>query len=246
MARFVRILLLLALVTPLAGCYCAAGTGKAPWKKHAAQFDPPIRGQWSEPVNGVRMMAIPLASSSTMPGRRIVLLYSENMADAPVSLPTIRPVGQVTPRSERGAEPFFSNHTNLRLEYELIGTRQVPHHIEFLQQQERLEELTLPLMPGEIRVSAVQLNMRGMQMKHALEQLLQNEVPLSEVSWSLGLDERAPARLYLTFRPEGFDPKRKQDLRNHEQWHGKQIELPPLEIMVRPERNQGSTQELNG
>ena len=253
MAYLFRLLVLLAVLTPMTGCYFAAGLGKAPWKKHEqalaaaeARADPAIRGTWSEPVNGVRMMAIPLASAASMNDRRVVLIYAQNASDEPVSLPTMRASQMVTPLSHRGSEGLSPDpDANLRLEFELIGDKQVQHASIATYQQELLKELAPQLMPGEIRVYAILLNRDPNQLQHALDQLRQDEVPVSEVYWFAEVQDSTIARLYLSYRPEGFGPKHMRQRLEMKQWRGKQIDLPRIEIMLRPHTGEQSSQQLN-
>lgn len=243
MTACTRILALLLVTALLPGCHFSAGIGKASVKQESAtQTVPnsePIPGTWSKPVNGVRMMARPIASTGYNGGNRTVLIFAENISDQAVNLPGFSPVPFAMPRSQRdSAKVEFSSSENLRIEFERTDGQLMAHDLFPEQMSEELRELTPELLPGEIRLFALVLKTDQLPLQ-MMDQLRDQQVPSDMVQWMIHDHQPTAYRLILTYRPDGFGPEGVVDPQaspRFKTWKDKQIDLPPIELIVSPSR----------
>jgi hypothetical protein len=200
------------------------------------QTDPPIAGQWSEPVNGVRMMAVPIADSPYVKGSRTVLIFTQNVGDVGINLPTINPTPFVTVRPNDEAlqeQPQLSG--NLRIQIEPTDNEGIHGSGFGHDSSQQMQSLSPDLMPGEIRVFALILKTDKKQLM-AMQKLRDREVESAMTQWLIHSPEPRRYRVYLSFRPDGFGPPavKANSMRKIVDftWAGQQIDLPPFEMTV--------------
>ncbi|MEM9415812.1 MAG: hypothetical protein AAGA29_10095 [Planctomycetota bacterium] len=233
-------LLAFALICPLlTGCYAAAGFGTAPWKKNPPapmnNLDPVIAGDWSQPVNGVRMAVRQIVGDGPH-DEVLLLLLIENTTDEAVHWPGIQPEVDVrrTDQSDNLYEGFYS--ANLRIIAEPLDDQEPSAAHQYLL-DEQLAQLHEPLAPHEIALHAIRLHGIGQMQSLRLQD--PNHIFADAMIWC-DLDEHEAAgrwRLHLTYRPTGFPlPEGEEALlieRDDEVnagWEDQQIDLPPIVI----------------
>lgn len=256
MSRSILIPALLITCLPwLTGCHLSVsgGLGKkraatpathaAP--KDAARLDaesepapPPIRGAWSEPVNGIRMMVQQIVQQDGNPEPRdflTLMVFAWNTTDQRVAMPPIMAEREVMPYTIDGEErERFASLKNLRILAKPLE-RRLPDIRSQAGGLEELREVQPPLEPGEIRLHALQIRLIHGQMQEEMQQLAKrqaNTVPASRVDW---YNPQGEYILHLTYRPEGFNGQdtgvihRTEDVAG---WECKQIDLPPIRVRV--------------
>lgn len=228
----------LAVCFFLTGCYFAAGTGKAPWKKPPVEQSPPatatIAGEWSEPVNGIRMRMMHILPMGGPTPEVALLFFAQNTLDHEVDLPMLKPEPFVKVL-HRQQETQSISDANLRITAQPMDGQAPKGYLAEYAQMEQQVEARNPLQPGEIRVFAVKV-VAELQMKY-LHQIAPDTVYADHISWP-GLDHEASAgrwRLHAVFRPSGFnDPDAKLAWVMDEQWVDKQIDLPVTVLKLDP------------
>lgn len=202
------------------------------------QTDPPIAGQWSLPVNGVRMMAMPIADSPYVKGSRTVLIFMQNIGDKGVDLPQINPAPFVTVRPDGTQLPEQFRERprlpgNLRIQIESAENEGIHGPSFRYDRLEKMEAQGPDLLPGEVRVFALILKTDETPIQ-MMQQLDQREVQTAMTQWLIHSPEPHRYRVYLSYRPDGFGPPSESRLReaSETRWAGKQIDLPPFEMLV--------------
>jgi hypothetical protein len=198
------------------------------------QADPPIEGAWSEPVNGVRMMAMPIADSPYVRGSRTVLIFTQNVGDAGVNVPVINPLQFVTVRpdgKQRREEPQQSG--NLRIQIESAQNEGIHGSGLYQDELREIHSLRADLMPGEVRVFALILK-TDVAMQEMMQKLRENEIETATSHWTIHSPKPHCYRVYLSYRPDGFGSPSGISLRKVPDftWSGKQIDLPPFELTI--------------
>lgn len=227
--RFIMLLLGGALLT---GC-CA--------QQQASQSkpEPTIVGDWSEPVNGVRIAARYLASNASTDDVMLLIL-AENVTDHAIDWPGIRPEESVRFAGEDPSKGYHSwGRPNLRIVAERLDGQ--PKRALLQMQKDQLLERAYPLRPREIHLQAIRLHDPEMLSLSALTQADTSLIYIDDMLWP-GVndhDARGLWRLRLTYRPEGFPPapgeeRAEVDLEEIKGWEGVEIELPPLTIHREP------------
>lgn len=224
------------LLLGLPGCFFAIGTGTAPWKEEPAVTvhpDPVIDGDWSEPVNGIRMAVREVRLPGGEEPGVTLLVLAHNVSGADVPWMTTNPEQEVR---SYGAQPDTLNgwvNDNLRI-YASPVDRQ--HAFEGTDRLRSVHGGMLQphaiLRAGDIHILAIRLMPRAHNMP---VQMSDNSV----YSWSVDWPDMAEAtgrwRLDLVYRPDGFPlPGDEGPVSGRDErvpgWAGKQIELPPIVI----------------
>lgn len=203
--------------------------------------DPPIAGEWSEPVNGVRMMAKLVEQPSTGTGpehMRAFLIFTTNVSDRPVFVPSIQTEIKVH-RQFNGNEPMEMPDTanNLRIVAEDMNKQRSvdvhPHQYQELQSARSIERA---LEPGEVRVHVLYLMLEHNRLSEAMQQLSRfDSISSSALTWATHVGEPGEYRLHLTYRPDGFyeqRPDRIREIATYEGWQDKQIVLTPITVTL--------------
>lgn len=221
-------------------------------KKPAAS---PIRGEWSEPVNGLRM-AVKQVRTNTASDHLTLLILIENVTDKSVAWHGIRPEfaviqggiedGQLRQQDRQQETPCRTGE-NLRIAIEPVfgGLRSAWDIHERLTEQ--LQEMHASLKPGEIRLHAIELRKPEARLQVAQQQRTWDTIEADTVYWP-GINDAGdnrPYRITLTYRPDGAFPGKHTsealERLDTQDWKGKQIDIPP--IVVRWYRMSGGGSE---
>ena len=201
-----------------------------------AQQEPYIAGEWSEPVNGIRMMAKFIHFESASEQFQI-LVFFQNCWEKEVAVPPFDP------------ERFlvFKNHKlegliggNLRIVVEPLDEQKL-----LMKAQEmnggRMQPVEAALQPGEIRLYGISI--RTVDAKQMLQQANKNAVRSETVYGSELSDPNSEGRwrFSLSYRPDGQFPVGDENMERElanvpEEWKDVQIDLPPLELDWVPPR----------
>ena len=223
----------------LVGC-CAT-----PDQATDAKPQPTIRGDWSKPVNGLRM-AVRRITASEPEASITLLLLAQNVSDKPVNWDGFRPPYRVERLTHDGRLSAHRPMTDANLRITVQSFDDVGGlHVQFDRDiQQEIDQLYAPLMPGEIRLHAI--NLHDHQMQQALMKLQQRQdtIHLDKVIWPRLSDPKSNGRwqIQISYRPDGNFPlppivensqqerlQQQQEL-NDKTWQGVQLDFPPLEI----------------
>ena len=196
-----------------------------------AQQEPYIAGEWSEPVNGIRMMAKFIHFESASEQFQI-LVFLQNCSEKEVAVPPLD--------SER-----FLVFKNSELEQLAGGNLRIVAEPLDGQKFERegmkvqglgMQRLEAALQPGEIRLHGISVRTvpEAMQiLQHANQNTVRSDTvygpelsnPNSEGRW----------RFSLSYRPDEQFPVDDKNMDREladvpEEWKDVQIDLPPLEL----------------
>jgi len=267
MGRFLFLLLVGALaVTSLAGCHFSEGSHRttrqtitpigeenmfrsggpaADSSSSPEPISPSMPGNWSEPVNGIRMSVRQVVRGSARAGDSYqdlnLILFVQNVGNEPVNLPRLEPelerrFGSLETMGEMVPD---IGGPNLRIITQPLNDQlaEVTSRC-FSPLQQRIEVLESPMSPGEIRVVLIQFEGQ-MQMRQAqqLRELEDGSIEGYAVSWPGLHDTTGFWRVQLVYRPEGFVRQRDAAVSDEAyrlevdpSWSGQQIVLPPLYI----------------
>ena len=215
-----------------------APTGKAKIQQKLA-----IAGEWSEPVNGIRMM-VKYLQEDTLGNEIRLLVFLQNSSAEPIKVPSLN--------SDRTV--FFKNHKanhktngNLRVTVEPLGDQKISV-IQELKSFTAMQRLEAPVEPGEIRLHAICL--KSEQELHSMMHKNLSAIRTDSVDWESLNDPNSKGRwrISLSYRPdEQFPVKGSDDLKRERhqvevpnQWRDVQIDLPSIELDWEP---QGSSEE---
>lgn len=226
-----RPFLLLICLLALAGCASQASDDLV--------AQPSIPGEWSEPVNGIRM-AVKRITDHTPANEITLLILTQNISDQPVDWPGIHPQHAVARAQDGIIQPSIGSG-NLRVAVESLDRPSQCHDYAFI--ADELAQLHLPILPGEIRLHAIQLRDAELQQ---MREMLQSadEIPMDRVVWP-GMSEPSSKgrwRIRLSYRPDGDFPKPEGTeqlslvIEPDSGWAGLQIDLIPLEFDWIPAR----------
>lgn len=226
-----HLVFVLLTLCALAGCQSAPKTP-----------DPVIAGDWSQPVNGVRMAARVVVGDG-----QLLLILAHNTLDTEVEWPGISPEHVV---HVQGQEPFatFSDSKNLRIAAEPLEGQPVPRPQQLMTGGGLHQLGGAPLAPGEMRVYAIGLYETLAQ--HHQAQQTRNAIHAKTMHWEGMSASEGAWRLHLTYRPEGFPPAPGEEVAERwdidPAWAGQQIDLPPVVVQVFPqdERHREEMNEL--
>lgn len=213
----------------------------------AAPPSPVIAGDWSQPVNGVRMGVRQIVSGSADAGVWLLVLI-ENTTTEEVYWPGVRAEIDVRFAGVDTQEHYTSLQRNLRIVVEPLDGQPLPGQYQFL--LEELQQLFEPLAPHEVRIQAIRFH--DSEMTQELMQQSPNYIYADSVLWP-GLEEADAVgdwRLHLTYQPGGFEPPPGEEWERaelgdiYDDWEDVQIDLPPLEVEVWPRGGSQSREEL--
>lgn len=247
--------LLITFLELLTGCQfsVSAGVGKkraAAAAAHTAPTDgaridtesepdqPPIRGEWSEPVNGIRMMAQQIVQQGGSPELRdsiTLIVFAWNTTGQRVAMPPIMAEREVGYVPEPGYEPERHKTSGNLLVTAKPLERWLPDRHRQNGGLDEFRGIRPLLEPGEVRLHALHLRLVYDQLQEEMQQLAKiqdNTIPASRVDWH---EPRGEYILHLTYRPEGFNDQDSGAIHRIEDvagWEGKQIDLPPIVVRV--------------
>lgn len=215
----------------------------------------PIRGAWSEPVNGLRM-SVKQISANTASDHLTLLILVENVSDQSVHWPGIRPMTRVFQshsQQERHADRQVQRShpdKNLLITIDPVRGPWQSDSSFYQQLSERMQEIHVPIAPGEIRLHAIEITPPKQRLALMQMQREWTTIQADTVIWPL-MNDLKNARRYrvsLTYRPDGMFPGiedgEQVEKLETEDWKGKQIDIPPIEIIWYPKNADGS-QEIN-
>lgn len=241
MARSTAALLLGSFLVLLCGCQT----------RHA---DPPIAGDWSKPVNGVRMMAKLVEQAGTGPEQmRALLIFTTNVSDRPVYVPPIQTEIKVH-RQLNGNEPMEMPDTanNFRIVAEDMNKQRSVHvHPHQYQELQSAQDIEQALEPREIRVHVIYLMLEHTRLSQGMQQVPRiDAVSSSALMWATHVGEPGEYRLHLTYQPDGFvqqQPDRIREIDSYKGWQDKQIVLAPITVTLYEDdfRDEPLAEELN-
>ena len=202
------------------------------------KLDSTIRGEWSEPKNGIRMMAKFLQADE--PNNNIhLLVFAQNCSNKPIAVPGFTTVStlQIGDSQPRGG--------NLLVTAKPVDRRPARKADSILQQGDRLSELNENIQPGEIRIHAVCLKlghnemlaeMLAEQNPNAIQMDSVYGPPLSNGRWRFSVSWRPDEQFPIPAQqPEGQQQGEERAMvRVDEAWQDVQIDLPPFKLDWQP------------
>lgn len=249
----VRVLLITCLVM-LVGCHLSVGAGLgkkrtnttatqtdsdkiSPTSGHAVEARPAIPGDWSETVNGIRMMTQLVETADAGPEQmRAVLVFTVNVSDRPISVPPIQAEARAHRRRDgRDLMELPDTINNLRIIAEDLDPHRIAHvHPPKYEELQSAREAVRDLEPGEIRVHVIYLMLDHTRLSEAIRQLRRMDVVTSSaLTWDTHLGLPGAYRLHMTYRPYGFCGEESDsflEIDSYQDWQGKEIVLPPITI----------------
>ena len=214
-----------------------------PSGKAEIQPKPAIAGEWSEPVNGIRMMVKYLQEDTPRNEIRL-LVFLQNISAEPIDLPSLTINGTVLLK-----DSIVNNHTNgnLRVTVEPLGDQKVSE-TPVLKSFAEMQRLEAPVKPGEIRLHAICL--KSEMKEHLMRQKNPSAIRTDSVDWESLNDPNSKGRwrISLSYRPdEQFPVKGSDDLKRERhqvevpnQWRDVQIDLPSIELDWEPQGSEES------
>ena len=209
------------------------GQEVAPKGNAKAQQEPNIAGQWTEPVNGIRMMAKFIQSD--YPTEQIqILVFLQNCSEEKIAVPPLNSERFLTFKNIK-TESLIGG--NLRIVAEPLD-RQKP----LLKAQKinggGMQRLEAALQPREIRLHGISIRPMPLQAIQMLQKKNQNVVRSDTVYGSELSDPNSKGRwrFSLSYRPDKQFPVGDKNMEQlvkvtvPEIWKDVQIDLPPLEL----------------
>lgn len=216
-------------------------------KQTEDQQVPAIHGQWSKPVNGIRMMAKFLQPTS--PHNELQLLvFIQNCSDKPVSLPNvINPAFDVF----RKGSQQFPGDGNLLITVEPLDGQKLPLYQIHRKHLRQLESAQAPLSPNEIRLQAIRLISKAELERAHLQSA--DQIDNDSVHWPSLSDPNSEGRwkIHLSWRPDQQFPVPEGTATKEERiqvrcpaiWQNIQIDLPSLDFDWYPNDNEEIMQQ---
>ena len=197
------------------------------------QQEPSIAGEWTEPVNGIRMMAKIIQSD--YPTEQIqILVFLQNCSEKKIAVPPLNSEQFLVFKNSELATLIGGN---LRIVAEpLDGQKPLPKAQQL--NGVGMQRLEAALQPGEIRLHGVSVRTVPGQAKQMLRQANQNAVRSDTVYGSELGDPNSKGRwrFSLSYRPDKQFPVGDKNVEQlvqvnvPETWKDVQIDLPPLEL----------------
>jgi len=219
------------------GCHFSAGIGRTPEQLQPAlntAIMPSIEGEWSEPVNGVRMKMMHVMPYGGKSPDLTLLIFTQNVSDKPVDVPRIKPETFVEGLHIEKDSRSITN-ANLRIIAEPADGQKPPQSI--VKYAAELEELDShnPIQPGEIRIFALKV-VDDVELQY-LQQIAPDTIYAERITWP-GFDDKRSIgrwRLHAIYLPSGFNPP-DAELKwlVDPQWLNRQIDLPVTLFTLEP------------
>ena len=209
------------------------GQEVAPKGNAKDQQEPNIAGQWTEPVNGIRMMAKFIGSNPSTEQIQI-LVFLQNCSEEKIAVPPLNSERFLTFKNIK-TESLIGG--NLRIVAEPLD-RQKP----LLKAQKinggGMQRLEAALQPREIRLHCISVRTEPDQAIQMLQKKNQNVVRSDTVYGSELSDPNSKGRwrFSLSYRPDKQFPVGDKNMEQlvkvtvPEIWKDVQIDLPPLEL----------------
>ena len=210
------------------------GQEVAPKGNAKAQQEPNIAGQWTEPVNGIRMMAKFIESNP--PTEQIqILVFLQNCSENEIAVPPLNSERFLTYKKVKTETLLIGG--NLRIVAEpLEGQEVLPkdHQIN----GGGMQRLEAALQPGEIRLHCISVRTEPDQAIQMPQKKNQNAVRSDTVYGRELSDPNSEGRwrFSLSYRPDKQFPVGDKNMEQlvkvtvPEIWKDVQIDLPPLEL----------------
>ena len=213
--------------------------GKA---KH--QQEPAIKGEWSEPAGGIRMM-VKYLQPDTQTDEIQLLVFMQNVSAKSLELPALVSERRVV---FKNSKLIRSSSGNLRITVDPLGGQKV-REFGGLQDFE-MDKQGKTLEPGEILLHAIRLE-SPMELQKAMQAESVNAIRTDSVRWPALTDPNSKGRwkISLSWRPDrkfpvDEDAEREMIKEIAEQWRDVQIDLPPLELDWNPSSEEVQNQNL--
>ena len=209
------------------------GQEVVPKRNAKDQQEPNIAGQWTEPVNGIRMMARFIDSSYTT-GQIQILVFLQNCSENEITFPPLNSERFLTFKNSKTGTLIGGN---LRIVAEpLDGQKPLLKAQKIIGSSMR--RLEAALQPGEIRLHGISVRTEPDQAIQMLQKKNQNVVRSDTVYGSELSDPNSKGRwrFSLSYRPDKQFPVGDKNMEQlvkvtvPEIWKDVQIDLPPLEL----------------
>ena len=190
---------------------------------------------WSKPINGIRarLVATKTEFTHTQPAS---LMMFQNVSDKPVQLPGgVRVMPMLTPKNDH---PYGKKHDYNAAVWMTQPNTEV-HILWALQAQVRLLHQEIIIGPGDLYMAII--NIKPHQEQELMKEMRAADLPNDIQRDTARLAYRGLGKYVLeaVWNPAGLAKKNgvQKDL---EQWKGKQIVFPPIEVLIVKERKKGA------
>ena len=210
------------------------GQEVAPKGNAKAQQEPNIAGQWTEPVNGIRMMAKFIESNP--PTEQIqILVFLQNCSENEIAVPPLNSERFLTYKKVKTETLLIGG--NLRIVAEPLDGQKISRKARLIESLGMQRE-EAALQPREIRLHCISVRTEPDQAIQMLQKKNQNVVRSDTVYGSELSDPNSKGRwrFSLSYRPDKQFPVGDKNMEQlvkvtvPEIWKDVQIDLPPLEL----------------
>ena len=210
------------------------GQEVAPKGNAKAQQEPNIAGQWTEPVNGIRMMAKFIESNP--PTEQIqILVFLQNCSENEIAVPPLNSERFLTYKKVKTETLLIGG--NLRIVAEPLDGQKISRKARLIESLGMQRE-EAALQPGEIRLHGISIRPMPLQAKQMLQKKNQNVLRSDTVYANELSDPNSEGRwrFSLSYRPDKQFPVGDKNMEQlvkvtvPEIWKDVQIDLPPLEL----------------
>ena len=210
------------------------GQEVAPKGNAKAQQEPNIAGQWTEPVNGIRMMAKFIESNP--PTEQIqILVFLQNCSENEIAVPPLNSERFLTYKKVKTETLLIGG--NLRIVAEPLDGQKISRKAQLIESLGMQRE-EAALQPEEIRLHGISIRPMPLQAKQMLQKKNQNVLRSDTVYANELSDPNSEGRwrFSLSYRPDKQFPVGDKNMEQlvkvtvPEIWKDVQIDLPPLEL----------------
>ena len=210
------------------------GQEVAPKGNAKAQQEPNIAGQWTEPVNGIRMMAKFIESNP--PTEQIqILVFLQNCSENEIAVPPLNSERFLTYKKVKTETLLIGG--NLRIVAEPLDGQKISRKAQLIESLGMQRE-EAALQSGEIRLHGISIRPMPLQAKQMLQKKNQNVLRSDTVYANELGDPNSEGRwrFSLSYRPDKQFPVGDKNMEQlvkvtvPEIWKDVQIDLPPLEL----------------
>ena len=210
------------------------GQEVAPKGNAKAQQEPNIAGQWTEPVNGIRMMAKFIESNP--PTEQIqILVFLQNCSENEIAVPPLNSERFLTYKKVKTETLLIGG--NLRIVAEPLDGQKISRKAQLIESLGMQRE-EAALQPEEIRLHGISIRPMPLQAKQMLQKKNQNVLRSDTVYANELGDPNSEGRwrFSLSYRPDKQFPVGDKNMEQlvkvtvPEIWKDVQIDLPPLEL----------------